>query len=422
MVSYCFVLDVCGRKLSPTNENKGWYLIRKGKAKPIHKFPMVIQLFKEVPEEEMDRTPIHFNIDDGSKFTGVALVQQGRMRNKPVFKGTIEHRIDVKDKMDVRRGYRKYKRSHKKYRPKRFSNRSSSKRKTRIPPSIKQKKEATLRVLNQLRKWIRINHIHLENVLIDIRKLEKGSTLYRWKYQQSNRLDENLRKATLMRDQFTCQDCGKKNGRLEAHHIIPKRLNGSDSIHNLITLCPSCHEQVTGQETAHAERFLSKIGGKTIHFQDAMHVMQGKTHLQNELQKVAPLTLISGGDTANKRIDWFIEKSHSNDAIVISLLKVSPKQCQIKDWLIKPMRRRSKKKVEEVEGFQHRDFVRYTKKNGETYEGYITALYPKKKQANLTTTEGKVLKRYGVNRMKLLWRFHHFYFLEGKIKKEVNPG
>ena len=202
MVSYCFVLDVCGKKLSPTNENKGWYLIRKKKAKLIQRFPMVIQIFKEVSEEEMDQTPIHFNIDDGSKYTGVALVQEGKMKNKPLFKGTIEHRTDVKEKMDVRRGYRRYKRSHKKYRPTRFSNRSSSKRKTRIAPSIKQKKEATLRVLNQLKKWIRVDSIHLENVLIDIRKLEKGSQLYRWEYQQSNRLDENLRKATLMRDDF----------------------------------------------------------------------------------------------------------------------------------------------------------------------------------------------------------------------------
>ena len=147
-----------------------------------------------------------------------------------------------------------------------------------------------------------------------------------------------------------------------------------------------------------------------IHFRDAMHVMPGKTYLQNKLQKVASVTLISGGDTANRRIDWSIEKSHSNDAIVISQLKVSFEQCEIKDWLIKPMRRRSKKRVEEVQGFKHRDFVRYTKKNGETYEGYITALYPKKKQGNLTTTEGKVLKRYGLNRMKLLWRFNNIYF------------
>ncbi|RBW69844.1 RNA-guided endonuclease IscB [Bacillus taeanensis] len=411
MVSYCFVLDRKRRKLSPTNENRGWVLIRKNKAALINKFPMVIQLFKEVADEEIDQTPIHFNIDDGSKFTGIALVQECQTKNKPVFKGTIEHRTDVKEKMDKRRGYRRYKRSHKKYRPKRFHNRSSSTRKGRIPPSIKQKKEATLRVLNNLMKWIRVNHIHLENVMIDIHKLEKGSQPYRWDYQKSNRLDENLRKAALMRDHFTCQDCGKKHCRLEVHHIIPRRLQGSNSIHNLITLCSSCHENVTGEESNHAKRFFDKIQGKKIIFLDAMHVMQGKTYLQQEVKKIAPLTLTTGGDTANRRIDWDIEKSHSNDAIVLSQLHVSSKQCDMKDWIIKPMRRRSKKKVEEVNGFQHRDFVRYTKRNGDVYEGYITALYPKKKQCNLTTTEGKVLKRYGVNRLKLLWRFNHIYFL-----------
>ena len=404
MVSYCFVKDGSGRKLSPTTENKGWYLIRKNKAKLIRKLPMVIQLFKEVPEDKMDQTWMHVNIDDGSKFTGIALVQECNTKNKPVFKGTIEHRVDVKDKMTVRRGYRSYKRSHKRYRPKRFSNRSSSRRKGRVAPSIKQKKEATLRVLNQLYKWVRMDRIHLEHVLIDIRALENGSKLYQWQYQKSNRLDENLRKATLLRDHFICQECGKENGRLEAHHITPRRLNGPDSIHNLITLCTDCHNGVTGVEMEHAKRFYEKIGGKSIQFRDAMHVMQGKSYFQKELSKIAPLTLTTGTETANKRIDWSIKKSHSNDAIVISGLEVSASQCEIKDWIIKPLRRRNKSKTEEVVGFRNRDYVKYTKRNGETYEGYMTALYPKKKQCNLTTVEGKVLKRYGLSSIKLLWR------------------
>lgn len=306
--------------------------------------------------------------------------------------------------MEVRKGYRKYKRSHKRYRPKRFLNRSSSNRKNKVPPTIRQKKEATIRTLNRLNKWVRIDKIHLENVLIDIRALENGSKPYRWQYQKSNRLDENLRKATLLRDDFTCQDCGKKNGRLEVHHITPRRLNGSDSIHNLITLCSDCHRHVTGVEMEHAKRFYEKINGKTIHFRDAMHVMQGKVYFQEELSKTVPLTLTTGADTANKRIDWSIEKSHSNDAIIISGLKVSTSQCEIKDWIIKPLRRRNKSKTEAVNGFRNRDYVKYIKRNGDCYLGYITALYPKKKQGNLTTVEGIVLKRYGLGRMKLLSR------------------
>ena len=44
--------------------------------------------------------------------------------------------------------------------------------------------------------------------------------IYHRQYQKSNRLDENLRIATLMRDDYTCQECGKMNCILEAHHIV----------------------------------------------------------------------------------------------------------------------------------------------------------------------------------------------------------
>lgn len=410
-MTYCFVLDAQGRKLSPTKENRSWYLIRKEKATLKSKFPMVIQLKKEImPVDEIDSTPVHLGIDDGSKLVGIALVQKCETKNKPVFKGTIELRTDVKARMEVRQGYRRYRRQHKKYRPVRFNNRSSSKKEGRIPPSIKQKKDSILRVVKQLHKWIRIDHIYLEDVLIDIRALEKGCKPYKWEYQQTNRLDENIRKTAVLRDRNTCQDCGVKNTRMEVHHIIPRRLNGSDSIHNLITLCTSCHEKVTGEEVAHSKRFYQKIKGKTIPFSDAMHVMQGKFYLQRALKKIAPLSLTTGGDTANKRIDWGIEKSHANDALVICNSTLKPKQCEIKHWTIKPMRKRSNKKIESVNGFYHRDLVKYTKRNGERYIAYITALYPEKNQCNMTTIEGKILKRYGISRVTLLWRFNKIYW------------
>lgn len=420
-MTYCFVLDAQGHQLSPTKEKRAWYLIRKQNATLKNKFPMVIQLVKKVPKEEIDSTTIHLGIDDGSKQVGIALVQECKTENKPVFKGTIELRTDVKEKLAIRRGHRRYRRQHKKYRPARFDNRSSSKSDGRIPPSIKQKKESILRVVKHLNKWVRINKIFLEDVLLDIRALEKGYKPYRWEYQQSNRLDENIRKAIILRDRNTCQDCGTTNTRLEVHHIIPRRLNGGDTIHNLITLCSSCHETLAGDELSHSKRFFQKIKGRNISFEDAMHVMQGKAYLQKSLQEVAPLTLTTGGDTANKRIDWNVEKTHPNDAIVISQLKVNPEQCEIENWAIKPMKKRSKKKTESVKGFYHRDFVRYTKRNGDSYLAYITALYPEKSQCNMTTVEGKILKRYGLSRLSFIWRFNKIYWLTNLIK-EVGPG
>lgn len=410
MTAYCFVVDANGNTLTPTKEAKGWYLIRKKRAILLHKFPMVIRLLKEIPEEQRDTTPIRVGIDDGSKHVGIALVQECQTKNKPVFKGVIEQRNDVKKKMDIRRGYRKYRRSHKRYRPKRFDNRASSRRTGRMAPSIKQKRETVLRIVRTLNKWVRINQIFLEDVQIDIRALTESAKLYKWQYQKSNRLDENLRRATLIRDQFTCQMCKQTGCRLEAHHIHPKRLGGSDSIYNLITLCRSCHTSMVTEELTYKGQFYNIIHSKQVDTRDAQHVMQGKMYLRQKLSEIASVTLTTGGETANKRINWEMEKSHSIDALIIAGLEMKPKQCSLKEWVIKPLRRRSTSKVEEVDGFRHRDMVRYTKRNGDTYQAYITALYPEKKQCNMTTLDGKILKRYGVKSLALIWRFQNIYW------------
>ena len=405
---YSFVIDINGKQLASTNINKAWILIRKQKATLVSKYPMTIQLKKEVKDNEEDESEFVCGIDDGSKHVGIAIVQKCFTKNKVVFKGTMEQRQDVKHLMDVRRGYRRYHRNHKRYRQARFNNRSSSKRLDRLAPSIRQKKDAILRVINRLSKWCNITKIILEDVQINIRALQDGK-LYHRQYQKSNRLDENLRIATLMRDDYTCQECGKKDCMLEAHHIVPRRLRGSDSIGNLITLCDKCHDKTEGKEESFIKRYQDKINGKNIRFDYAQHVMQGKNYLRKELGNIAELSLTIGSGTANKRIDWDIKKSHSNDAIVISGLE--PDTCDTKDWIIKPMRRQNKAKVEQVEWFKHRDLVKYIKKSGEKYIGWITAMYPEKKQVNITTIDGKILKRYGIKSLNLLWRFDKIYWL-----------
>jgi len=406
---YSFVLDNKNNKLSPTPINNAWYLIRKQKAILICKYPMIIQLKKEIKDKEKDISEFVVGIDDGSVHVGIAIIQKCKIKNKVIFKGTIEQRKDVSKLMTVRSGYRKYHRKHKRYRPIRFNNRSSSKRKDRLAPTIKQKKQAILRVVNQLNKWIDIHKIILEDVKIDIRALQEGYKLYKWQYQKSNRLDENLRIATLMRDNYICQECGKSGCMLEAHHIVPKRLKGADSVDNLITLCDKCHDKTERQEEKFIQKYQNKIKGKNIRFDYAQHVMQGKNYLRKELSKIAELELTIGSETANKRIDWNIEKTHSNDAIVICGLK--PDNCEIKEWIIKPMRRKSKAKIKEVKEFRHRDLIKYSKKSGEFYIGWITAMYLDKKQVNITTIDGKILKRYGIKSCKLIWRFNKIYWL-----------
>ena len=407
---YAFVLDATGKQLSPTPVNNAWYLIRKNKATLVSKYPMVIQLNRVIDEADIDKSSMFCGIDDGGKHVGIAIVQKCMTKNKVVFKGTIEQRDDVKKLMEVRKGHRCYRRYHKRYRQERFNNRSSSKRKVRIAPSILQKRQATLRVINRLCKWIHIDIFYLEDVAIDIRAMTDGHKPYRWQYQKSNRLDENLRKATILRDRCRCMECGKSNCVLEAHHIIPRRLNGRNTLSNLITLCKKCHDKTEGKEELFEEKYLKLINSSRMpQLNYVQHVMIGKNYLRKELSKVAELYLTTGGDTANKRIDWGIEKSHSNDAICITGLL--PDTCGVKEWIIKPMRRQSKAKTDTVLGIKHSDLVSYTFKNGETHTGYVTALYPERNALNFQSPT-KHCKKANAKKCRLLWRYNKIYWLE----------
>ena len=383
MTNYAFVLDANGKQLAPTKEQKAWFLIRKKRATLVSKYPMVIQLKKEIPDEQIYKDEICCGIDDGGLHVGISLVQKCKTKNKVVFKGTMEQRKDVKHLMEVRKGYRRYHRFHKRYRQARFNNRKSS------------------------NKWINITNYWLEDVAIDIRALTDGYKAYRWQYQQSNRLDENIRKAVILRDGCKCMECGKSNCKLEVHHIKPRRSNGSNTLGNLISLCKKCHQKTEEQEEVYMNRYFSMLNSsdnKNLNY--AQHVMIGKKWLREQLSKLGTLT--TGGDTANKRIDWNIEKSHSNDAICIAGLQ--PDTCNVKEWTIKPMRRQSKAKTDNVLGINHRDLVEYTFRNGETHRGYVTALYPGQNAINFQSST-KHCKKVNAKKCKLIWKYSKIYWL-----------
>ena len=138
--------------------------------------------------------------------------------------------------------------------------------------------------------------------------------------------------------------------------------------------------------------------------------MVGKKYLQNSIKDRGSLFLTTGGDTANKRSDWKIEKTHSNDAICITDLKPKRDTIDIKDWTIKPIRRQCKGKHTNILGFKYRDYVEYIYKNGETYKGYVTALYPELSALNFQS-KTKHCKKVNVNKCKLLWSFNKIMYI-----------
>ena len=127
---YAFVLDAKGQRLDPTIVQNAWRLLRQKKAVLISRFPMTIRLNRIV--DDINHDEVRCGIDDGGIHVGVALVQKCQTRNKVLFKGTIEQRKDVKKLMTQRRSYRRKRRYEKRYRPARFDNRASSRRKGRL--------------------------------------------------------------------------------------------------------------------------------------------------------------------------------------------------------------------------------------------------------------------------------------------------
>ena len=67
--------------------------------------------------------------------------------------------------------------------------------------------------------------------------------------QPRTRLDPEeytlLRNRVLERDSWLCQNCGSMKD-LQVHHMKPRSQLGGDVIHNLITLCVTCHRELHG--------------------------------------------------------------------------------------------------------------------------------------------------------------------------------
>jgi len=61
---------------------------------------------------------------------------------------------------------------------------------------------------------------------------------------------EWIRERVLIRDNYTCQKCGRKACsfvKLEVHHIKPRAEGGTDDDDNLITYCRDCHKPETAK-------------------------------------------------------------------------------------------------------------------------------------------------------------------------------
>ena len=240
-----YVLSKDGKPLMPIKKPakvRRW--LRDGKAKVVRKCPFTIKLLFETKGECLQ--DVTLGVDTGSKYVGVACMSN----DKVLYQSQVELRGDIKNKMDDKRMYRRNRRYRKtRYRKPRFLNRASSKREDRLPPSIRHKVQAHIDEIEFCKKILPVNKLVLEVSQFDTHLLKNPSLINEkvkhWGYQKGfNYGFSSRREAVLNRDGYKCQRCGKKNCRLEVHHIIYRSKGGSDDESNLITLCKECHDNV----------------------------------------------------------------------------------------------------------------------------------------------------------------------------------
>jgi len=314
-----YVINKNGNPLMPCKPAKARKLLRDGKALPVKRVPFTIQLSWDCEE---NLQAITIGIESVRKITGYSAIANGEI----LMSGYIIHRTEVTKNLETRAANRRQRRGRLWHRPPRFNNRASSSLRGRLPPSIKANADEVIRIVNKLP--LPITSVIIEDVLIDMARLNdpklKGSA-----YQKSNRLHENLRLATLMRDDFRCQQCRVKNTRLEAHHIKLTSEGGKDTINNLMqrqkfsraktfasaTLCSKCHSKV------HSGKIQLKAKGVSG-FKDkiAQRTMQGKHYLETNLSKKYDFERVYGYQTAEFRKEIGLPKDHDSDALAIATL------------------------------------------------------------------------------------------------------
>ena len=333
-------------------------LLRDKKAKVVKRCPFTIRLLYE-PETKIVQEVI-LGVDTGSKHVGVACVGNSRV----LYQAQVELRDDIKRKMDSRRMYRRSRRNRKtRYRKCRFLNRGNSTKKDRYCPTLISKCYGHEREIEFCKKTLPVKDMVLETGKFDTQLMEKPWLQeHKWAYQKGvNYGYANAREHALVRDNHTCQCCGKNNCRVEVHHIVFRRNGGSDSLDNLVTLCEDCHRAI---HLAEIDLKLKGKHGGNLRYATQMSVIRSML-----LKKYPEAIETFGYVTKANRENMGIGKEHYLDACVIASggLEFEPSEVLYKKRCVPTQSRiltkgiRSEKKIPtgKVHGFRRYDKVEY---------------------------------------------------------------
>lgn len=309
-----YVLNKDGQPLMPTSRcGKVRRLLKTNKAKVVKLCPFTIKLLYDSTTHTQ---PISLGVDAGSKTIGLSTTT----KDKVLFEAEVMVRDDIIDLLSTRRQNRRTRRNRKtRYRRCRFKNRVHSKHNGWLAPSIENKIQTHLTVINKVHKILPITDIKIEVAAFDTQLLkaqELGLPLPEGTdYQNGEMVGFNTREYVFFRDGHTCRCCkGKSKDKILNVHHIESRKTGGNAPNNLVTLCETCHKKYHKGEITLPDSI--KRDNK---YNDAafMGIMRWTTY--NRLKEVYPnVSLTYGYITKHTRISNNLPKEHYIDARCIS--------------------------------------------------------------------------------------------------------
>ncbi len=321
MSNYVFLIDALYTPMNPIHPSHARKLLNAGKAAVFRRYPFVLIMKRVV--ENIVTYPITLKIDPGSKFTGIALVNN---RDEAIWGMELQHRgLAIKDGLETRSSVRRGRRArHTRYRQPRFLNRKRPE--GWLAPSLRHRVLTINTWVKRLCKFAPIANIATELVRFDLQQLENPE-ISGIEYQQGELAGYEVREYLLNKWDRRCAYCGVENTPLQVEHIKPKASCGTNRISNLCLACEKCNLKKGTQDI---EKFLSKkpellkniLSQAKRPLKDASAVNSTRWALFNSLKSFGlPVSTGSGGLTKFNRTRLNLPKTHWIDAACIGVVQ-----------------------------------------------------------------------------------------------------
>ena len=295
-----------GRPLMPTQRHgKVRHMLKDGRAKVVKAKPFTIQLTYNTTSYTQEVT---LGIDAGYQTVGFSAITG----KEELISGEVHLLEGMSNRISDRAMYRNQRRQRLRYR--RNKGLDNNKPKGWLAPSIQHKLDSHLKLVTLVNSLLPVTLVIIEVANFDIQAI-KNPGISGKEYQQVEQSGYwNLREYILHRDGHRCQnpECSNKAKTpvLQVHHIGFWKYDYTDRPGNLITLCDKCHRPENHKQgnllwgwqpkvkPFKAETFMSTVRWKLVNTLECEHTY--------------------GYITKTQRIELKIEKSHTNDAFVVS--------------------------------------------------------------------------------------------------------